>query len=194
MNSRFLKVCVVSLAFISCFFEASAQDQEGRTQPPSAQCAQQPHDLKEDNYESWIRVYRIGGWDRDPHHIQLRISVIDKEVDEEASTACDELGGATMKSVSVSTEGTVSSLRISPLAFQRGGPRPLPAKASEEMKILIASLRAQPPEDHSQLPSRGHRVVLQVAKGSKVLARVYDRDNLPTDVLKVFDLTGTHKP
>src|SRR5450432_300449 len=54
-----------------------AQSREG-TQPSSAQCVQQAQHPNKDNYESWISGYRMGplrSGGRDPHHIQLTISL-----------------------------------------------------------------------------------------------------------------------
>ncbi len=68
----------------------------------------------------------------------------------------------------------------------------------ENLKVLqplIVSLRALPPDDYSQLPPPGRRVVLRITKGGEIVARVYDRADMPDSVLEVLGLMGaTHGP
>ena len=73
-----------------------------------------------------------------------------------------------------------------------GGPSDLPAEDLKILQPLIASLRAHPPDDYSQLPPPGRRVVLQITKGSEILARVYDRADMPDSVLEILGLTGAN--
>jgi hypothetical protein len=87
----------------------------------------------------------------------------------------------------LSTKGTVSFFRFTSMAVQGGGPGTLPVEDFRKLQAVIAHL----PDDHSQLPPPGHRIVLQVAKRSKVLARVYDRANMPDSVLEILRLTGS---
>jgi hypothetical protein len=52
----------------------------------------------------------------------------------------------------------------------------------DELERLI-HLIGQPPDDNSKLPPVGHRIVLQIAAGSEILARVCDLANAPETVL-----------
>jgi hypothetical protein len=80
--------------------------------------------------------------------------------------------------------------RVSPRAVQGGGSDRLPAEESTKIKKLIENLRAHPPDDYAQLPPPGRRLVLQVKDGRKLLARVYDRADIPDPVLEILGLIG----
>jgi WD40 repeat protein len=80
--------------------------------------------------------------------------------------------------------------RRTPLAIQGGGPDQLPADALKILRPLLTSLRGHMPDDYSRLPPRGRRVVLQLSRGSEILARVYDRADMPDRVVEILGLTG----
>ena len=60
---------------------------------------------------------------------------------------------------------------------------------SEDEFESLNQLIEQLPDDNSKLPPLGHRIVLQVASGNSVLARVYDRANAPDTVLEILRLS-----
>jgi hypothetical protein len=85
--------------------------------------------------------------------------------------------------------------RVTPMAVQGGGPGMLPDVDWKRMRGLITVLRKHLPEDHSRLPPPGRRAILQVRRGKRVIARVYDRADLPESIAEIFGLTGaTHGP
>jgi WD40 repeat protein len=194
---RLLKICVLSIVCGAGLCHVSAQEWTGQAYPPSTQCLPRTYDPKEANYESWIGDYRNGplrGSLTDRHRIELTITVIDgddlKPADNDRGLSC----GMTT-SFSVSSDGTVSTQRITPFAVQGAGPGQLAADDLKTSQPLIATLSAHPPDDYSHLPPLGRRVVLQVRTGTKILARVYDRADMPDSVLEILGLAGaTHGP
>jgi hypothetical protein len=181
VTSRLVTICIFTA-------QGYAQVWTGGAAPPSTQCVPRTDDPKEASYEAWISAYRkisLQG---------LAVTVIDgddlKPVDNKLPISC----GITT-TITVSAEGIVSLTRMTPLAIQGGGPDQLPEDALKILRPLMASLRDHMPDDYSRLPPRGRRVVLQVRKGSKVLARVYDRADMPDKLVKILGLTGaTHGP
>lgn len=164
-----------------------AQVWTGVASAPSTQCVPRTDDPKEVSYKGWISAYRKGPLQG------LAITVIDgddlKPVDKYPFSC-----GITT-SITVSDAGIVSMTRVTPSAVQGGGPDQLPADALKILRPLMAGLREHMPDDFSRLPPRGRRVVLQVSKGSDILARVYDRADMPDSVVEILGLTGaTHGP
>jgi WD40 repeat protein len=74
------------------------------------------------------------------------------------------------------------------MGVKGGGLDQLKREETERLEQLIGTL----PDDDSKLPPPGHRLVLQVANGSEVLARVYDRANAPQAVLEILRLSHSH--
>jgi hypothetical protein len=144
-------------------------------------------DQNEVSYEAWISAYRkttLTG---------LVITVIDGDELKPADKYPFSCGITT--SITVSDGGVVAMTRITPSAVQGGGPDQLPADALKMLRPLMASLRDHMPDDYSRLPPRGRRVVLQVSKGKEILARVYDRADMPASLVEILGLTGaTHGP
>jgi WD40 repeat protein len=175
---------------------AFSQTWIGQAVTSSAQCVPQAYDPKLANYESWISPYRsdgLKGGFGDHHTIQLALTVIDGDdlkSDEKFIPFC----GMTT-TISVSGEGSVSMQRITPLAVQGAGPGMLPENDRKTMRSLIGSLRTHTPDDNSHLPPPGRRVVLQMRQRRRVIARVYDRADLPDSISEILGLTGaTHGP
>jgi len=86
----------------------------------------------------------------------------------------------------VSNDAGIGSFYISPGRFAPNGViKMMPKEDFESLKSLIANL----PDDHSLLPPvGGRRLVLQVQKDNQVRARVYDRANLPDEILEILRL------
>jgi hypothetical protein len=154
-------------------------EQEGQVDPQRA------------GYESWIRDYRkeaLGGALGDNHEIKFGVTVVegdDLPIEPKTASVLGPLYRVVHYGYAVSTEGTVSYFYVSSLGVKGGGPSELPAEDFEKLSRLIEEL----PDDGSKLPPPGRRVVVQVASGGGLLARVYDRANLPQSVLEVLRLS-----
>ena len=191
-----LRICALSAIVTSGVIQLSAQEWIGQAYSPSPQCALRPYDPKDTDYKSWISGYQTGplrGSLGNPRQFELTVTVIDG--DDLKPPDNYPLSCATTTSFSVSSDGTVSMTRLTPGAVQGAGPGKLPEESLEILRPLIASLAAHPPDDYSRLPPPGRRAILQVSHGKRVLARVYDRADLPLSVLALFGLLGaTHGP
>ena len=139
-------------------------------------------------YESWMRDYRKGplvGGMRDQKDIRLKITVVEGD-DLPAEPKTGTLGGSVDHAVfygcAIGIDGTVSYFHRSPMSVKGGGFGQLTEDELRQLNQLISTL----PSDNSRLPSPGHRIVLQVAEGSEILARVYDRGNAPDTVLDIL--------
>jgi WD40 repeat protein len=199
MTSRLLKICVLST--LSGAGLAQTQGWTGYAYPPSTQCALRTDNPKGVTYESWISEYRnafLGGSLTDGHQIQLAVTVIDGDdlrTEDRIIPLCGQGCCTIITSISVSTVGTVSWSRVMPSALQGGGPDRLSAEDLKVLRPLMASLREHLPDDYSQLPPPGRRVVVQIKKGNEIGARVYDRADMPDSVLEILGLMGaTHGP
>lgn len=190
MTSRLLKVCIFIAASWAGLVQGSAQEWTGQLSTPSAQCVLRTGDSQAD-YQSWIRDYRSGplpGNLLDHHQIQLAVTVLDGDDLQPATNYPFSCGVTT--SISIGSNGTISWSRRTPDAFQGGGPSTLSAKDLRILQPLLAKLSAHPPEDDSRLPPPGRRVVLQVSRKREVVARVYDRADIPESVLEILGLAG----
>jgi hypothetical protein len=193
MASRNLLICVLAVASCAQLVQAAAQGEAGQSNTESPPRSHGKSDSQPSAYESWIRGYRKGplcGALGDNHEIQLKITVVagdDLQLDAKTASVLGNNYRTSWTSYAVSTTGTISFTRVTSSAIQGGGPETLPVEDFKKLQPLIASL----PDDHSQLPPPGHRLVLQVAKGTGVQARVYDRANMPESVLEILRLAGT---
>jgi hypothetical protein len=143
-------------------------------------------------YESWIRDYRAGplrgALGIEQREIELEITVVEgDDLETEPNTAA--IMGRSYRvayhGCAVSIDGTVSYFHRSAGGVKGGGLDTLAKDEFERLNQLIGQL----PEDNSKLPAVGHRIVLQVATGKEVLARVYDRANAPDTVLEILRLS-----
>jgi hypothetical protein len=141
-----------------------------------------------ESYESWLSRYKAGrlsGDLSDHHQIQMAITIISGD-DLEPNAKTASFWGPSYRisttRFAVSSEGTVSMTRYTAMAIQGGGPSKLKDDDFRSLGILMADL----PEDHSCLPPKGRRLVVQVASQTGILARVYDRANLPESVLEML--------
>ena len=85
----------------------------------------------------------------------------------------------------ISIDGKVSYFQRGSNGVKGGGLYALAEDESKRLNQLIGHL----PDDNSTLPPLGRRIVLQVATGNSVLARVYDRANAPVEILDILRLT-----
>jgi hypothetical protein len=145
-----------------------------------------------DAYKSWIGrytrepLYRAYGEDRP---IELAITnITGDDIVPNVKTAA-VLGPhypIVTTTWSVSDEGSVTMNRATASALQGGGPGKLPENDFKRLGELIANI----PDDHSRLPAKGRRLVVQVATPDGIVARVYDKANLPESVLEMLRLVG----
>jgi len=84
----------------------------------------------------------------------------------------------------VATNGGFRSYVVSNTYAQTGDVRWLSAEDVRQLDQLLAKL----PEDNSQLPPAGNRVVLQVRADGQWRIRVYDGNNLPPEAQSVLSL------
>jgi hypothetical protein len=202
MTASLLRVCILLALFGGSLIRGWGQEWIG-TIPPSSHCLLQPYNPKSTDYETWISDYKTrvakpdkqtlfgfrpspGNLSREP--IELAITVIDGD-DLESDNKF--IGCGMRTSMFVFARGTVSWQRLTPDATQAGGPSKLAAEDLKVMRSLIAGLRERLPDDYSDLPPPGRRLVLQVwKKNSGPMAGVYDRANLPDSILEILGLTG----
>jgi len=159
---------------------------------PSLEARPQGEHRARPTYESWIRDYRVGpltgalGFEQ--REIKLVITVVEgDDVETDAKTAA--IFGPSYRiafhGCAVAIDGTVSSFRRGSFGVQGGGLDQLTEDELERLNRLIGRL----PDDNSILPPVGHRIVLQVATGNEILARVYDLANAPETILEILRLS-----
>jgi WD40 repeat protein len=145
-------------------------------------------------YESWIRNYRIGplrgalGFQQ--REIKLVITVVEGdnvETDPKTAAIFGPSYRIAFHGCAVSIDGTVSSFRRGSFGVQGGGLDQLTEDELGRLNHLIERL----PDDNSKLPPVGHRIVLQIATGNEILARVYDLANAPETVLEILRVSNS---
>lgn len=147
------------------------------------------------DYQSWIQPYRQLPLYVDtlstPHGegiALLRITAVEGDdllPDKRTAEVLGKNYRIVFYGASISMEGRVSSFRNDSSAFRGGSSDLLPPKTLDKLRQLAASL----PDDYSHLPPPGRRVVIQVS--TPPIVRVYDRANLPEDVLDILQLIGS---
>lgn len=151
-------------------------------------------------YEEWIQGYRRGPLEMDiggvralGHHGPRAIVVItaiegdDLKPDEQTAATFGRNYTVITHGCSVSAEGRVTYFQHS-FNDSKGSGSSFPViegRDLERLKALLGKL----PDDHSQLPAAGRRLVIQVPSGEQVLAKVYDRANIPEQVLEIMRLS-----
>lgn len=142
-----------------------------------------------DTYDGWMAGYKKGpltGALSDKHKIELAVSVVDDDIALDPAMKQVAISEATITTLALSTAGTVSMIRYTPLAIQGGGPSAIPKADFKRLEELMKQL----PDDRSWLPPKGRRLVVQVETGKGILAQVYDRANLPETAIDIADLLG----
>ena len=145
-----------------------------------------------ESYGRWVSSYRAGrltGGLSDHHQIQMAITIISGDDVEPYAKTASLLGpnaAIVTTRFAVSSAKTVSMVRVTAMAIQGGGPSKLTDQDFKRLSILMADL----PDDHSRLPPKGRRLVVQVVGQTGTLARVYDRANLPESVLEMLRIVG----
>lgn len=146
--------------------------------------------IETETYKSWIARFRQGplngGFAKD-HTTKFAITIFEGD-DLEAANPSKFPGSSRLASTtfSVSSDGTVSMQRGSAEGVQGGGPGDIPTEDFKRLSLLMSDL----PVDHSQLPPKGHRLVAQLQTRDGIVARVYDRANLPEGILEMLRLIG----
>jgi hypothetical protein len=185
---------LIPLFFIALVAAAGVTLAHAAGQGGAAQAIQQTteKDSQPQTYEEWIAPFRQGPLrgDMDSHTILLRVIVVtgdDVKTDERQGPMTPFFSPVIYTSYQVSTEGTISVMRSSSGGIAGYLPGPMPPENFAKLKEMLTGL----PDDNSRLPPPGHRLVLQLATRGGVLARVYDRANLPETVLEMLRLAGT---
>jgi len=141
------------------------------------------------DYEAWVRPYRQTPLDHAASRALLTITVIEGD-DLPVQERQAELWGNNYRIVtygcSVSTKGRVSYFQYDSGGFKGSGYPVLPKHDLKRLRLLAANL----PDDHSQLPLPGRRLIIEAAISGKRSVRVYDRANMPDAVLQIIRLTG----
>jgi WD40 repeat protein len=149
-------------------------------------------------YEAWVRNYRQTPPEAadvlvSRNHVASRelltITVIegdDLPVQKEQIAPLGNNYRIVTYGCSVSTKGLVSYFQYDSGGFKGSGYPILPRQDLKQLKLLAANL----PDDHSQLPPPGRRLIIQAATSGQTSARVYDRANMPDPVLKIIRLAG----
>ena len=88
------------------------------------------------------------------------------------------------KGTKVTTDGNFRSYVVSNTYDQSSDVRQLSPKDFQQLDQLLAKL----PEDNSQLPPAGNRIVVQIFADGQWRVRVYDGSNLPPEVKAVLSL------
>lgn len=188
-TANLVQLCIV--ASLTSFLQAKAQGWSGVQIP---RCVARV--VKAEHYSSWIKPYtkhlRKGG-PSNKHEIKLSLTVLDgDDLGPDASSGI-RFGGndrCQMTTTYLLSSGMVSMTRVTLMAVQRGGPDRLPIEMLTTIQKLVPDLLRRPPDDHAIVPPQGRRLVLHVEDRSKVLARVYDRADLPPQVQEVLSLIG----
>jgi WD40 repeat protein len=151
------------------------------------------------NYKEWIADYRQGPLQIDdgtirtlgangeptPLVVITAIEGDDQKPNDETAAMFGPNYEVVTHGCSVSSEGRVAYFQHR-FDDSKGGGYPVISKQDlEGLTALVARL----PDDHSQLPSAGRRLVVQVPAGNETFARVYDRANLPEEVLQILRLS-----
>ena len=186
-------ICIIAASF-ALSIRLSAQDWAEVYSPKG--CIPRALDLNKEDYRSWIKPYTKRarkGISNHNQEVELTLTVLegDNLVPDPSRTWFCGNYCCQMKTIySVSSIGTYSMMRITPMAVQGGGPDTLPAEESEAVQKLIRDLLQRPPDDDAILPPAGRRLVLHVEDAKKVRARVYDRADIPSPIMKVLGLMG----
>lgn len=143
-------------------------------------------------YEKWVAPYRLQSAEDRISSTESRPKLIITQVSERIPSANDKdtffIGNNKF------TSGWVISNDGEGRWFSRGS---LSVKGSCCSKIektqleQIDRLLANLPDDHSQIPPNGRRVVFQIPENDKFKVRVYDLANAPDEILELLRLTKT---
>ncbi len=122
--------------------------------------------------------------------LKLVVTSVRGEVDEAAVTAMTPVQRIYLSyhlkvaATEVATNGNFRSYVVSNTYAEPGEVRQLSPEDSLQLDQLLAKL----PEDNSQLPPAGNRIVLQMFADGQWRVRVYDGANLPSEVKAVLSL------
>jgi hypothetical protein len=156
--------------------------------------AANPPTKKQADYRDWIASYLKGP-------LQMYDASKDRVVDvvvtytavgyvdlKSRSDAVIEVGcGVAADGTTVGANGQVGFFHEDCGGGRSGGYAAISDENLKKLRGLLSKL----PDDHSQLPPAGRRLVVQVRSGTRVLARVYDRTDLPDKVLEILRLSNS---
>lgn len=183
---------ILLLFALCCFSQRCTAQNKSANSDPSIELQNQGNDSDRSSYESFVRNYRIGplreALGGTQGKIELVITVIrgdDLPTNPKSVALFGPFYRVSRDSLSISVDGTISSSTVSSMDFSGAGPGMLPKDNFEKLNELLRQL----PDDGSRLPPPGHRIVLRVATGDKIVARVYDLENMPETVLEILRLS-----
>jgi WD40 repeat protein len=146
------------------------------------------------DYAAWIRPYQEAplqaGFGDQRGEVKLGITAIEGDDPAQADRSREIFGiGFKVKyGCHVSTDGRLSFFSVNAMGGKGGGYPKLPEADLKKLDELLADL----PDDFAHLPPPDRRLVLQVPAGKKVIARVYDRANPPSQILEIIRLTQSN--
>ena len=150
-------------------------------------------------YEKWVAPYRsqsaerrISLADSKSSPIELRPKVIITQVSERIPSADDKntffIGSNNFASGWViSNEGEGRWFSRGEFSVKGSCCSKIQKPQLEQIDKIIADL----PDDHSQIPPNGRRVVFQIPENDQYKVRVYDLANAPEEILELLRLTKT---
>jgi hypothetical protein len=151
--------------------------------------------INDSQYESWIEPYRQGPLQAKYYDPQtstgrsdpalIKVVIIEGDEKPPDNHTAEHYGPRlqiTLYGTSVSDLGVLSGFEHDGMGFKGGGTSVL----SEEDRTRLAELARNLPDDRSQLPPKGRRIVIQT--GHPRDARVYDRTHLPGEVREILRL------
>jgi len=143
-------------------------------------------------YEAWIRPYRtepvmagIIGSDGELVPVRLVITAIrgDKAGPPRNGFGIPGEDYRFKTGCPVSAGGRGAGWALNGIGLQPGE-RDIPRDDLKEIEALTAKL----PDDTGRVPPPDHRLIVQVLDGQRILARIYDRTDLPTSLQEMVRL------
>jgi len=144
------------------------------------------------SYEDLVSSYRkdAGEWTQsDGASVVLSLTSIEHDgdpVDVRQPTEFGDCYGISTFQTLVTSKGDVYQSMIDSFAVRGGGPGPLPKEVFAQLQPLLDHL----PEDSGRVPPAGHKLIVTVIQSGAVTVKLYDRANLPDEILTMLRLTG----
>jgi WD40 repeat protein len=146
-------------------------------QPASATAADAEQARRE--YASWLARHAR------PLSAGLKLVVTAVEGEGAAPIAGEFGGGIVTYGCTLADDGALAHFHASEFGHQGSSGSSISADDLEQIDALLAKGL---PGDRSRLPAAGRRVLVQAAGTKGVTIRVYDRANLPDEILELFRL------
>src|SRR3984957_1076663 len=144
------------------------------------------------SYDELVSSYRKNAkeWmQNDGAPVVLSLTSIEHDgdpVDERQAKFMGACYQTTTMQVLVTSKGDVYGSMIDSFAVSGGGPGPLPKVVFAQLQPLLDHL----PEDSGRVPSPDHKLIVTLIQSGVVTVKLYDRANLPDEVVALLRLTG----